>query len=103
MTENLPKDGVQSRQAVAQRCCLSLFRGRCSFWIYGISENEYHLLTGRAYEDNKTRTLVQQQGFISILPPKKNRKGPWEYDNELYKRRNEVERYFRGQNVFVKN
>ena len=22
MTENLPKDGVQSRQAVAQRCCL---------------------------------------------------------------------------------
>ena len=23
MTENLPEDGVQSRQAVAQRCCLN--------------------------------------------------------------------------------
>ena len=30
-----------------------------------------------------------------MVPPKSNRKEPWEYDRELYKRRNEVERYFR--------
>ncbi|MDR1492371.1 MAG: IS5/IS1182 family transposase, partial [Planctomycetaceae bacterium] len=30
-----------------------------------------------------------------VAPPKSNRKEPWEYDTELYKRRNEVERYFR--------
>ncbi len=29
------------------------------------------------------------------MPPKANRVSPWEYDRELYKRRNEVERLFR--------
>ncbi len=29
------------------------------------------------------------------MPPKKNRTNPWEYDREIYKRRNEVERLFR--------
>lgn len=48
----------------------------------------------RAYEDNKTRSLAEENGFIPVVPPKKNRKEPWEYDKELYKRRNEVERFF---------
>lgn len=48
----------------------------------------------RVYEDDKTRTLAVQQGFIPVVPPKKNRKEPWEYDKELYKRRNEIERFF---------
>ena len=48
----------------------------------------------RAYEDDKTRTLAIQRGFIPVVPPKKNRKEPWEYDKELYKRRNEIERFF---------
>ena len=30
-----------------------------------------------------------------MVPPKKNRAHPWEYDREIYKRRNEVERLFR--------
>lgn len=29
------------------------------------------------------------------MPPKTNRITPWEYDREIYKRRNEVERLFR--------
>ena len=48
----------------------------------------------RAYEDDKTRTLAIQRGFIPVVPPKKSRKEPWEYDKELYKRRNEIERFF---------
>lgn len=48
----------------------------------------------RAYEDDKTRTLAIQRGFIPVVPPKKNRKEPWEYGKELYKRRNEIERFF---------
>ena len=48
----------------------------------------------RAYEDEETRALAVRQGFIPVVPPKKNRKEPWEYDKELYKRRNEVERFF---------
>ena len=48
----------------------------------------------RAYEDDKTRAFAVKQGFVPVVPPKKNRKDPWDYDKELYKRRNEVERYF---------
>ena len=48
----------------------------------------------RAYEDDQTRALAEKQGFNVVVPPKKNRKQPWIYDKELYKRRNEVERYF---------
>ena len=48
----------------------------------------------RAYEDDKTRSLAIENGFIPVVPPKKNRKDPWDDDKELYKRSNEVERYF---------
>ena len=48
----------------------------------------------RAYEDDQTRALAEKQGFNVVVPPKKNRKQPWLYDKELYKRRNEVKRYF---------
>ena len=30
-----------------------------------------------------------------MVPPKSNRVDPWEYDREMYKRRNEIERLFR--------
>jgi len=58
------------------------------------SEHNHYLLMDRAYEDNETRKLAAEQGFIPVVPPKSNRKYPWKYDKELYKRRNEVERYF---------
>jgi transposase len=37
----------------------------------------------------------QEAGFTPVVPPKQTRKEPWDYDEELYKRRNEVERLFR--------
>lgn len=48
----------------------------------------------KAYEDDATRALAVERGFIPVVPPKSNRKNPWEYDKELYKNRNEVERFF---------
>ncbi len=42
----------------------------------------------------KTRSIAVEHGFIPAVPPKKNRKEPWDYDKELYKKRNEVERFF---------
>ena len=48
----------------------------------------------RAYEDNQTRALAKEHGFNVVVTPKKNRKDPWEYDKEIYKKRNQVERYF---------
>lgn len=56
----------------------------------------------RAYEDDATRALAAEQGFIPVVPPESNRKDPWEYDKELYKRRNEVERYFLRSKRFRK-
>lgn len=58
------------------------------------SEDSHYLLMDRAYEDDKTRELAVKQGFVPIVPPKRNRKKSREYDKELYKRRNEIERYF---------
>lgn len=53
------------------------------------------LVMDKAYEDNKTRKLAEKQGFLPTVTPKRNRKEPWEYDRELYKKRNEIERFFR--------
>jgi len=49
----------------------------------------------RACEDDETRELAADLGFIPVVPPKSNRAAPWEYDRELSQRRNEVERLFR--------
>ena len=48
----------------------------------------------RAYEDDDTRTKAMENGYVPIVPPKRNRKEPWQYDKERYKQRNEIERFF---------
>ena len=53
------------------------------------------LLIDRAYEGDKMRAVAKKLGYNPVVPPKKNRIDPWEYDRILYKRRNEVERFFR--------
>jgi transposase len=61
----------------------------------GAPNRPLHLLMDRAYEGNETRQLALDLGFIPVVPPKTSRIEPWEYDLEMYKRRNEVERLFR--------
>ncbi|MDR2783933.1 MAG: hypothetical protein LBB48_08890 [Treponema sp.] len=36
-----------------------------------------------------------ESGYKPVVPAKRNRVQPWNYDKELYKRRNEIERFFR--------
>ena len=48
----------------------------------------------KAYEGDETRALVEELGASPVVPPKENRKEPWDYDKEIYRRRNEVERLF---------
>ncbi len=57
-------------------------------------QNPY-LLMDRAYEGNETRQLALALGFTPVVPPLSTRAHPWEYDREMYKRRNEIERLFR--------
>jgi transposase len=61
----------------------------------GFDGNGKPIVMDRAYEDAKTRATAEKYNFVPVVPPKKNRKEPWEYDKKLYKRRNEVERFFR--------
>ena len=58
------------------------------------------MLMDKAYERNETRQLVLDLGMIPVVPPKSNRLDPWEYDRELYKKRNEVERLLRRPKGF---
>ena len=63
-----------------------------------ITENNLQqsfIVMDRAYEGDETRELVKNLGHVSVVPPKSNQLEPWEYDHELYKRRNEIERLFR--------
>ncbi len=53
------------------------------------------LLMDRAYEGDESRQLALDLGFVPVVPPRRGRIDPWEYDREMYKRRNEIERLFR--------
>ena len=69
--------------------------GRRLLESWGPQEGGPSLLMDRAYEGDETRQLALDLGFKPVVPPKRNRIEPWEYDREMYRRRNEVERLFR--------
>ena len=70
-------------------------RGESCWKPGGEGERPCFVVMDRAYEGDETRELVEALGHTPVVPPKVNRLKPWEYDRELYKRRNEVERLFR--------
>ena len=76
--------------------------GRISIATIGDAFTGVPLLMDRAYEGDETRALATANGHEPVVPPKKNRKDPWEYDKEQYKRRNVVERLFRRLKAFRK-
>ena len=69
--------------------------GRLLLETIGKQENTVNLLMDRAYQDDITRFTAWGLKFNPVVPPKVNRIKPWDYDKELYKRRNEIERVFR--------
>jgi hypothetical protein len=44
---------------------------------------EQSLLMDRAYEGDNMRATAKELGYNPVVPPKKNRIDPWEYDEEL--------------------
>ena len=70
-------------------------QGRILMDTVGTQKTVIPLVMDKAYEDDYTRYIAQMLKFDPIVPPKSNRKEPWEYDKELYKLRNQVERLFR--------
>ena len=69
--------------------------GRLLLETLGKQQTTVDLLMDKAYQDDITRFTAWGLKFNPVVPPKCNRIAPWEYDQQLYKRRNEVERFFR--------
>ena len=44
---------------------------------------EVALLMDCAYEDNATRELARQMGFVPVVPPNPQRRQPWPLDKAL--------------------
>jgi transposase len=74
--------------------------GRILLQEIGTVKSGAYLLMDRAYEGDETRKVASELGYTPVVPPKSNRINPWEYDRELYRRRNEVERLFRRIKAF---
>jgi transposase len=74
--------------------------GRLLLESIGPLKQTVSLLMDRAYEDGKTRLAAWGLRFNPAVPPKKNRVKPWDYGRELYKKRNEIERFFRRLKAF---
>ena len=62
--------------------------GRALLQQLGSVDHPVYLLMDRAYEGDETRVLAAELGYIPVVPPKRNRKNPWNYDKKLYKQRN---------------
>ncbi len=53
-----------------------------------------HVIGDKGYDSDKILGFIRRQGAIPVIPPKSNRKILREYDREVYKQRNLVERAF---------
>lgn len=53
------------------------------------------VLADKGYDaDERVIAPLQTQGKTAVIPPKRNRKQPREYDKELYKARHLIENFF---------
>jgi len=52
------------------------------------------LLADRGYDSDHFRKMLAQRGITPVIPGRKSRKVPIQYDKHTYKERNAVERFF---------
>ncbi len=50
------------------------------------------VLGDKGYDSDELANVIEQQGAEVVIPPRKNRTNPREYDRVLYKERNKIER-----------
>jgi transposase len=53
-----------------------------------------HAIMDKGYDSNPIRTQLLAQDIVPVIPPKSNRTEPIDYDRDLYKLREKVERFF---------
>ena len=53
-----------------------------------------HVIGDKGYDSNQILGFIEQQEAVAVIPLRSNRATPREYDQELYKQRNLIERAF---------
>lgn len=53
-----------------------------------------HVIADKGYDSDRILSFIQWQRATAVIPPKSNRKIQREYDKEVYKQRNLIERAF---------
>jgi transposase len=51
-------------------------------------------LGDEAFDNDKLRAELRERGAAAVIPPKRNRKEPINYDHEMYRWRHLVENFF---------
>ena len=52
------------------------------------------VIADKGYESNRILAFIRSKGATAVIPPKSNRREPWEYDRDLYREGNLIERAF---------
>ena len=52
------------------------------------------MIGDKAYDSDAFREAIVSAGGVAVIPPRKSRTDPRPYDEDLYKRRNIIERFF---------
>ena len=52
------------------------------------------MIADKGYESNRILAFIRSKGATAVIPPKSNRRAPREYDRDLYRERNLIERAF---------
>ena len=65
----------------------------CRVLLTALQPGQY-VLADKAYDADWIREMIWEQGAIDVIPSKSNRKLPKDFDAELYKQRNKIERFF---------
>jgi putative transposase len=53
-----------------------------------------YILADRAYDAQSFHTAIVNTGAKAVIPPKRNRLIQHEYDRDIYRERNRIERFF---------
>lgn len=67
-----------------------------------LGEKPHYVLADKAYDSDEIVAHLANAGVAVLIPPKSNRKIHREYDKELYKERNVIERLFSRLKQFRK-
>ena len=52
------------------------------------------VVADKGYDAKAFVAMVSARGAVAVIPPRKNRQQPWEYDRHIYKERHLIECFF---------